>query len=327
MLAVVGLGLGLGWGAPTAAAAAGQDGVRKAEPARQPTDERDKRVEEIGKQRWRKANPKSTPEVTPGTHFLLFSTLPKARAAAALKTLETQYGQLRGLIGPGPLDWPEKASLFVFNDRASFGEFVRNTAGREAEREVDGIASLSVPQLYVAVLDPLGGRDDQAQSAGPRRGGRGRRHAHAAAQEGPERTLAGLLTEQFAGGILVRAGKAPRWLSLGLGAQMAARVEPRSPYYDKLRETAFNLHTQGWPFKATEALSESGKADDARAVGFAVLDWMSNADRAAVGDFIKGMSRGGDKLDDVIREVLNGTREDFLNHTGAFVEAHYGHGQ
>jgi Planctomycete cytochrome C len=320
------LDAGLDPKAPMVSYAASPEEIRKSELAKLPPDARDKQVEEIGRERWRKASPKATPEVTPGAHFLLFSTLSKPRAAAALKTLEAQYSQLRGLVGPGPLEWAEKASLFVFNDRASLVEFVRTTANREAEHEGDGIAVLNVPQPYVAVLDPLGGRDEPAQPAAPRRGGRGRRSS-GAAPAGPERTLAGLLTEQFAGGILVRAGKAPRWLSLGLGAQMAARVEPRSPYYHKLRQAALELYTQGWPFKATEALGDSSKTADARAVGFAVLDWLSTTDHAAFAEFIKGMSRDGEKLDEVIHEVLNGTREEFLNHSGAFVEAHYGHSQ
>ena len=58
---------------------------------------------------------------------------------------------------------------------------------------------------------------------------------------GPERTLAGLLTEQLAAASVAHAkgSKAPKYVSLGVGAFLASKVEPRSPYYDHLRAEAF----------------------------------------------------------------------------------------
>ena len=48
---------------------------------------------------------------------------------------------------------------------------------------------------------------------------------------------------------------------------MAARVEPLSPYYQHLKQTAFQNFDQGWQTKASQALGGSDQmtAEDLRA--------------------------------------------------------------
>ena len=111
---------------------------------------------------------------------------------------------------------------------------------------------------------------------------------------------------------------------------MSAQVEPRSPYYQRLRQTAWQKYDQGWPTKATEALGEGNEvsADDIRAVGFAVVESLMAPDfRAAFPAFARGMSAGNEKLDDVLVKVYGATREDFLKSTGEWVAARYGRDQ
>jgi hypothetical protein len=43
--------------------------------------------------------------------------------------------------------------------------------------------------------------------------------------------------------------------------------------------------------------------------------------------FLKGMLEGGEKLDDVIAQCLQGNREAFLAASGEFIGANYGRGR
>ena len=91
-----------------------------------------------------------------------------------------------------------------------------------------------------------------------------------------DRTLAGILTESLSSATLACSGNTPRWLSEGFGSYMSALVEPRSPYYRQLRQTAFANFDQGWKSKANEALGGSDQitADGLHAIGFALVEAM-----------------------------------------------------
>ena len=140
------------------------------------------------------------------------------------------------------------------------------------------------------MVDPLGGREgvESLAAATPKKASRTKRKAASAASDdantgGPERTLAGVLTEHFVIGAAQRGGKPPRWLTLGLGALVASRVEPGSLYYRKIRREAFEICQLGWQSKASEALGDQEQTDVVRAVGFAILDWVA-ADQNKRGD-------------------------------------------
>ena len=109
------------------------------------------------------------------------------------------------------------------------------------------------------------------------------------------------------------------WLTLGLGAYCASQVEPRGPYFQGLRRQAFELCERGWSTTATEALGGEGNADDIRAVGFALIEWMASTARPALPAFVRGMLGGQAKLDDVIQSVLKGDREQFLTASGQWI--------
>ena len=112
---------------------------------------------------------------------------------------------------------------------------------------------------------------------------------------------------------------------------MAAQVEPRSPYYQKLRETARDKYNQGWPTKATEALGEGSQvsAEDLRAVGFAIVECLMSPTLPAV---VPGLRQGhgggqGEARRRASRTSIGATREDFLNNTGDWVAERYGQDQ
>jgi len=302
--------------------------VRRNQLARISPKDREQKVDAAGRDRWKQTNPKLTPEITHGEHFVLFSNLPKDRAANAIKVAEAQFGQLKRLLGAPATDWVEKVSLYVFNNRKDFVEFARTIENREVDASVTSSGNLTVPQPYVVIVDPLAGKKEEP--AASRRKPRSKRGNEKEAPAGSDRTLAGLLAETLGESKVAAQGKSPRWLAYGVGAFLASQVEPRSPYYQKLRDLAREKYSQGWPSKATEALGEGDhvSAEEIRAVGFAVVEFLMTPEfRASFPAFAQGMSKGKERLDDVLKEVYRADREVFLNQSGDWVAATYGQDQ
>jgi hypothetical protein len=302
------------------------DQVRRTEIGRMSTKDREQLVETTGRDRWKKANPKLTPEISSGGHFVLFHNLPKDRATNLVKTMEIQLSQLkRALDGPAT-DWAEKVSIYVFNSQKDFVEFVRTIENREIDANVVTSGQLSVPQPYIAAVDPQGGKKDEP--AAPRRRGRVRKGEDKEGSGPADRTLAGLLTERLGEAAVLSDGKSPRWLAFGVGSFLASRLEPKSGHYQKLRELASEKYRQGWEVKATEVLGEGDQASalEARSVGFAIVEALiSSPDlRASFPAFAHGMAKGSDKLDEVLKDAYQATRDEFLDRTGDWVAARYG---
>ena len=229
--------------------------LRRDSLAKMKPEEREKLVVKTGLERWKKAGAKVEPDVTnlKTSSFVMFSKLPKGRAEAALRQMEATHKKLHAIMGPGGLDWVVKPSLFVFNDRVSFVEFVRSNEGREVEEDDRGAANFSVDEPYVAVVDPLAGQEDTTAARKPSRSKK--------EEDGPvsSRTLAGILSEQLAVGVLSNAGKPPRWVTLGVGAYLESLQEGASPFVQRLRAEAYRQCEQGWPAKANEALGDAAK--------------------------------------------------------------------
>ena len=276
-------------------------------------------------ERWKQANPKLKPEIVPGEHFVMFSNLPSDRATSTIKVMETQYGHLKKLLG-SPADRLGRKSeplCLLQSERlhrvCPNGRVARSRCRRSVVREV--VDPATVP----------GGR----RSGGGQERGTGGREAEGAVETrrgsdaesgGADRTLAGVLTEALGTGVVASSGNAPRWLAEGIGSYLAAQVEPRSPYYRQLRQTAFANFDQGWKTKASEALGGGDQitADGVHAIGFALVEAMMSEMRQGFPAFVNGMLQGGDKLDEVLQEVYGGTREEFLDGTGDWVASHYG---
>ena len=312
---------------PIATYAASADQVRKAEVAKLPPGERDKKTEEVGLQRFKQANANLKPEVVPSEHFMMFSNLPKDRATNTLKLLETELGQLRRILGAEATAWPEKVGIYAFSTRKDYIEFAR-TVEQRAEVDAEEFTSgrLTVTQPYVAVVDPQGGKKDEP-GAGKRKG-RGRRGDEKGGDaSAADRSLQGLLSETLGSSVVGIAGSPPRWLAVGIGAYLSAQVEPRSPYYRQLRQTAFANYQQGWPTRAMEALGGSDQItpDGMRSIAFAIVEAMMSSEmRQRFPNFVAGMLEGGNKLDDALQGVYGGTREEFINNTGEWIAQKYG---
>jgi hypothetical protein len=302
------------------------DQVRRNAIARMSPKEREDRIEKTGRDRWKKTNPKLTPEISSSLHFVLFHNLPKDRASNLVKTMEIQLTQLKRALGGPATEWAEKVSLYVFNSHNDFVEFVRTIENREIDASVVASGQLSIPQPYVTAVDPQAGKKDEP--AMPRRRVRTRKAEETVPGSTADRTLAGLLTERLGEATVLSNGKSPRWLAAGLGAFLASRLEPKSAHYQKLRELALEKYKQGWEVKATDVLGEGEQVSslETRGVGFAVVEALiSSADlRGSFPAFAQGMSKGAEKLDDVLTETYNATREQFLARTGDWVAGRYG---
>ena len=206
----------------------------KASATAKPAKERDQKIEAAGRDRWKQANPRLKPEIVPGDHFLLFSNLPRDRATATVKAMETQYTNLKRLVGSPAADWVEKVSLYVFNDRKDFVEFARTVEHREVSTGVMASGNLAVPQPYVVVVDPLGGNKEEPSAA--RRRPRGKKADEKEAAGGSDRTLIGLLTEQLgrlgrrlAGQVATMAGPRVRGFPVGPGGTAQPLLPAAAP--------------------------------------------------------------------------------------------------
>lgn len=315
--------------APLDKIAAKPEELKKAALAKLNDSERDRLVETTGLERLKKASASAAPQVTKSRRFMLFSNLPEPRRDQLLKVLENRLDQLKKWLGTHAdkaLDPKFKISLYVFNDANGYVEFVRTIENREVEAGTEGHANLGVDEPYLAAIDPLNGRDDPFLIRKP---ARTRKKVDEQAS-GPERNLAGLLTEQLAVGLIARAEeKAPRWLTFGLAAYLASPVEPRSsPYLRKLRLKAFEQFELGWIAKSNQALGDDLEEEKLRAVGFSLVEWMAvePALRPMFGWFVVEMLQGKERLDDVVKQGFGpqATREGFLELWGEWIASHYG---
>jgi hypothetical protein len=308
--------------------AATPEQMRRSKLAKMSAKDRDQLVETTGRDRWKKTNPKLKPEITSSPRFALFSNLPRDRADNALKVMETELSQLKRVLGGPATDWVEKVSLYVFNSPKDFIEFARTVENREVDATVTFSGNLAVAEPYVVVVDPQGGKKDDPAAA--RRKPRGKKGEENEAV-GSDRTLTGVLTASLGEAAVSAEGKSPRWLAFGLGAFLASQVEPRSTYYQKLRALAHDKYKQGWKTKATEVLGEGDQSslEEIHGVGFAIVEslLLSPDLRASFPVFARGMSKGKEKLDEVLKEAYRATREDFLSSTGDWVAERYGRDQ
>jgi hypothetical protein len=306
--------------------AASLEDLRRNELSKLSAEERDKVAEEAGRERWKKAT-KVEPEVASakGGHFLLLSNLPRDRATRLLQAMEKQYDTTNKLLSTGRtpiLNPTEKIGLYVFKDRAPFVEFVRAIENQDVEAGEQARGKLTIESPYIVAVDPAGGGEETP--ATPARKTAKKKKVEDSIG-GPERTLAGVLTEQLVAATANKAGKPPRWISLGLGAFMAAQVEPGSPYYRGLRRTTAESIQLGWQAKAQEALGGEGKAENSRAIGFSLFEWMAaNAPPATLANFVHVMLEGQGKLDAAISDCLNLNRQEFLDGSGLWLSERYG---
>ncbi len=307
--------------------AASPEQRRRLELAKLTPAARDELVEKAGRARYAKGDPKVKPELAVTKNFVVFASLPKDRATALTKLIDAQFTTLKTLLSrPGaPVDISEKISVYVFNDRKAFVEFVRGVQNREVDETDEGVTKFDEPQPYIAVHDPLNGRPETNAGKKPAPRGRARKNKDDGELDAA-RSLGGVVVEQLAVGMsdLAGKGKTPRWLALGLGVFYSKLADPRGIYVRNVQRDAHVICTQGWASLAQDALGGQTKPEDVRAVGYAILDWVAAEARPSFPGFVRGMLDGQEKLDDTIQKSLYGTREAFLAGSSTWVMSRYG---
>jgi len=315
---------GLNPQAEIASYAASPEEVERDRLAQLSPDERERRVEEAGLERWGKTNPDLKPEIASSEHFVVFGVMSKGRAAATLKTMEAMLGQLQRAISPDVAKWGEKVSLYVLPDEKDYVEFIRSFKRREVAVGELGDHDLKTPQPYVVIADPGG---EESEAASPRRGASRKRGGADAPELEERRTTTGILTEQLVEAAVLAYGKSPNWLAEGLGLYLAEQAERGGSRYQRLRAAAFDAFRQGWTTKATETLGggRGMTADEFQAISFALVECLASPQyQRLFPEFAKGMSQGAEKLDDVVNEVYGVPRDVFLNVTGEWIATAYG---
>ena len=221
--------------------------------AKLPAQERDKKVEAVGLERWKQANPKLKPEIVRGEHFIMFSNLPSDRAQARSRSWTTQYGHLKRLLGSPTTDWVEKVSLYRLLQSERFHR-VRPDGGDERSRSRHAVVGEAVgPQPYLAVVDPRGARRRSRRPASGRaRSKRGDEKDVDSA--GADRSLAGMLTEALGTAAVASAGKPPRWLALGSVLTWRPRSSRGASITSNCVKPPSPISSQGWETRANDAL-------------------------------------------------------------------------
>ena len=186
-------------------------------------------------------------------------------------------------------------------------------------------AKMMIPQPYLAVRDPGGGRKEEP-AAGNEKGGReevpetGRKRVPAIARwpvSSPSRWAPPLWPVP-----VTRHAGYPKGSALTWRPSSSRGVH----YYRQLRQTAFANYDQGWRTKANEAL---GGSDQITADGLHVDRFCprgSDDGRNAPG--LSGLlerheSRVERSWTRYSKLVYGGTREEFLDGTGEWVAMHY----
>jgi mono/diheme cytochrome c family protein len=302
--------------------------LRRMQAARLSTSERDQKTQDAGLERWKKSAAPDEPDITSSRAFLIFSKIPRKRAEALARALDSQRGLLAQILGPSHpafQDPAAKISVFLFNDRAQYVEFVRTLENREIDADHFAHAKLDDDFPYLAAIDPLAGADESPASQRPKAASRKKNAPlDPASPSLADRSLPGLLAEQLASGFAARAPKAPRWLTSGLGAYFAAQVEPRSPYVRNLRAEAIEHHRVGWQTRSSEGLGPSAPIEQTRAIGFALCEFIASAARPQFPAFLQAVSnQGGEKLYEIVKQGFDLDTDAFYQTWGNWVAQNY----
>lgn len=295
-------------------------------------EQRGDRMTKAAKELFAKGNVKEEPEVETAAHFVIVSNLPKSRTAPVLSTLEKLLPRANLMFSkPGAsfFDPNAKIGLIVFNNRNSYVEYVKATQNRAVDANESASPHQQGPDLFLAAVDPSGGAATSADSeaSSKKKTAKSSRKKKGEASSGPERTLTGVLAEQLGEGAAVKAGKMPRYLRQGLGAHLGSLVESGSPYYQRLRASAYRQAEVGWQTKAQEALGDQGDPEEVKAVGFSLVEFLATQYGQRLPFFVQGISQKGNaELDQILETVFGlrgNVREQFLQNWGRYVATRY----
>lgn len=171
------------------------------------TKRRKDRAEEL----WNKALASEKAAQAENEAFLVRGNVPEPRVGQAAEWARSDADALRKFFKiKESLIWRGKLAVFVFKDRFSYEEFSRTNEEREIPPETRGHARVTAGdgEAYVCVQD-IG---DAATEELP----------------GLRTQLMSLLTEAY---LLRTPNRVPEWAARGTGLALAARNDPKNPYF------------------------------------------------------------------------------------------------
>jgi len=229
---------------------------------------RRKRTEDL----WERVLPKVSPQQVETKGFFIFGNTSKARLEEIGKWADSHAERLRKTFRDksGRL-FKGKLSIIVMKDRFSYEEFNLVIQKREVPREMTGHSV--VDKLYEDAYIVLQDVGDDATDSSPGM------HVN--------------LIDHLTGAYLKRdGGKLPDWILRGTGLALAAQVEPKNAYINKLRDDVPGiLRTVQKP----EAIFANGTFSpvDVAAVGYTLVDFLLRAGGGAkFGRFMTSLQRG-----------------------------------
>jgi hypothetical protein len=185
-----------------------------------------------------------------------------------------------------PLIWRGKLIVFVFKDRFPYTEFTKSNENVDVPAETSGHSRVSAGEgdAYIAMQD-IG---DSATEESP----------------GVRTQLMGLLAE----GLLQRSTiRVPDWAARGTGLALAARSDPKNPYFRGLNAGA---HDAVRAIDKPEDLFANGtfSSSDLAPVGFTLVSFMLK--QGGEGYFVQFLDqlRNGKSLDEALKAVYAADR-------------------
>lgn len=229
---------------------------------------------------WKKASPQESPQLVETENLRLLGNVPAERLQKYADESEAALKQIGSVFKPSGW-WRGKLTLFVFNDRFSYAEFVQTNEMRELLPEITSHARIRDPDDAYVCLQDLG---DDATEQTP----------------GLSGTVLSQLTEAY---LQKSTVKLPEWVVRGTGLALAARSDVKNDYYRKLAASAGSrLSTLAQP--ADLLKDGTFSPADLGPVGYSVVAYMLKQGEPQYVQFL-GQLQGGKSLDDALKGVYN----------------------
>ncbi len=271
------------------------------------------RIALVALQRWRAIDPEADPPLLVDDHFILFGEISERDGRELLDGLIEARKTLSKLLGRGT-DLADKFSLetsvYLFQDVPTFHRFNQSMDTFLSTDDTDPHLELSRFVPYVSAIDPISSASNELN-----------RQSREILLERLKTTL----VATWINAALIRSfPEAPRWLSQGLGALMAARYDPYGTWTDTLRAESLQAYRAGWLTRSSEAIDGLLGDQETRAIGFSMLEWLSNTSPRGFGPFIRGMLEGAEHFDAGTLYLFSANRLEFQQSWGIWVAQNYG---
>lgn len=242
-------------------------------------DVRKQRTNEL----WKAALGKETPTHIENDSFILMGNISETRLKEFADWSDDEAKSLKKLFGirEGNI-WKGKLAVFVFKDRFSYEEFTRTNENAEVPGETKGHSRVTanLEDAYLCVQDIGDESSDDSPSAKV------------------------LLSSLMAEALLQRStNKVPDWVARGTGLALAARSDPKNPYFKGLSAAASNSVKS---LQSPQDIFKNGtfSSGDLTAVGYTLVSFMLSKGDAYFVNFLNQILTGK-RFEDALKAVYS----------------------